>query len=264
MISCAGHAPLKAVLFDLGETLLNPGGASPGFVHDQAEQDFLAVFAYLQGMGKALPPWRTFYDIMLGRFQERRKASFRSDESVHIGRVVRIALEEMRIPLHDVDMDRCVRLTFQYSDDHAILYPDAISLVRKLRSLGLQTGLISNTIWPGWCQDETLARLGIRDLLDARIYSADVAFAKPHPSIFLRALDMLHVPAESAVFVGDHFDPDICGAQGVGMKAIYFDVPYRQESHPIIVPDGRITSLSQVPSELARLYPNSYRKGQSA
>ena len=131
--------------------------------------------------------------------------------------------------------------------------------MRRLRSLGLHTGLISNTVWPGCCQDETLARLGVRGLLDPRIYSADVPFTKPHPSIFLRALDSLGVPAESAVFVGDHYDPDICGAQGVGMGAIYFDVPYRQESHPTIVPDERITALNQVPEALSRLYPNSLK-----
>ena len=251
------HEPLKAVIFDLGETLLNPGGVSPGFVHDQAEQDFLAVYAYLQGMGQALPPWQAYYGAMLGHFQERRRASFRTHSSVHIGTIMREALEAMGISLPDVDVDRCVRLTYQYSDSHAILYADAIPLLRRLRSLGLRTSLISNTVWPGWCQDETLARLGARDLLDPRIYSADVAFAKPHPTIFQRALDSLGVPAESAVYVGDHYDPDIRGAQGIGMKAIFFDVPYRQESHPTIVPDARVTSLSQVPEALAKLYPGS-------
>jgi putative hydrolase of the HAD superfamily len=43
---------------------------------------------------------------------------------------------------------------------------------------------------------------------------------KPHPSIFIAALQLLGVGAAEAVMVGDSFKHDIEGALGVGMRAI--------------------------------------------
>jgi len=192
---------------------------------------------------------------MLGHLRQRRAQGFCTDCSVHIGDVIREVLLEMDVPLERVNLNTCIRLTFQYSVETARLYPQTIPTLLALRRMGLRLGLVSNTIWPGWCQDEILELLGIRDLLEARVYSADVEYAKPHPSIFRQALRMLRVPPSAAVFVGDHLDPDISGAHKAGMRAILLQVPYRQEQDSGIVPDAAIASLDELPHKLAALYP---------
>lgn len=248
---------LQAVLFDLGETLLDTGSDTPDFERDQAERDFRAVFDYLQGERIATPPWTIFYPAMLGHLRQRRAQGFCTDCSVHIGDVMREVLLEMDIPLERVNLNTCVRLTFQYSVETARLYPQAIPALLALRRMGWRLGLVSNTIWPGWCQDEILELLGVRDLLEARVYSADVEYAKPHPSIFRQALRILRVPPSAAVFVGDHLDPDVSGAHSAGMRAILLQVPYRREEKPGIVPDATIASLDELPQALAALDPPS-------
>jgi len=251
----APASQLKAILFDLGETLLDTGGIVPDFFKDQAEEDFAKVYAYLQKRGKPLPAWGAFYDALAGLLRKRQEASWTSHKSVHIGRVMHDALWNLGILLEDAELDECVRLTYEYSDSTAALYPEVLPLIRNLQKRGFRIGMISNTIWPHWYQDSTMERLGVRDLLYPRLYSADLEFKKPHPTIFQRAAQLLNVSPGSTVFVGDHLDPDIIGAQGAGMKAILFDVPYRQESNPSIVPHARITSLEKVPGALDRLYP---------
>jgi putative hydrolase of the HAD superfamily len=255
----AGYRPLerrrlRAVIFDLGETLLDPGGASPGFFEDQAEQDFRPVYSYLAHAGFHLPAWGLFLEQMLAPYLAQRQVSRHTFESIHIGDMMQRALSAMGIALSAPALEACVRLTFQYSVDHAVLYPDVIPLLAVLQAQGLATGLVSNTIWPSWCQDESLERLNVRDLLFPRIYSADVPYAKPHPSIFQHALGLLSVRPEEAVFVGDRLDLDIRGPHSAGMKAILFRVPYRSESSPEVIPDDAVDSLADLPAALARLY----------
>jgi putative hydrolase of the HAD superfamily len=99
--------------------------------------------------------------------------------------------------------------------------PDAGSTLQTLRDLGLGVGLLSNSHWPRPFHEHFLERDGLADLIDARLYTSEMPFQKPHPSAFRAALDAVGVddPAR-AVFVGDRPFDDISGARGVGMRAV--------------------------------------------
>src|SRR5947209_11818716 len=99
--------------------------------------------------------------------------------------------------------------------------PDARPTLRTLRDRGLRIGLLSNTHWPRQFHEHFLERDGLAELIDARLYTSEMPFQKPHPSAFRAALDAVDVddPAR-AVFVGDLPFDDISGAKGVGMKAV--------------------------------------------
>lgn len=253
MTTIPAGSHLRAVLFDLGETLLDAGGRTPLF-RDQAEQDFQAVFAYLQAQGQALPPWPTFFDYLLQRYNQWRQDSYQSLKSIHIAELLQQACARWGIELGPTQLQETISLTYRYSDETARLYPDALATMDTLRSQELQLGLISNTIWPGWCHEPTMARLGISSRVPHRFYSADQPFRKPHPQIFATALAALGVAAEQAVYVGDHLDPDIRGAHAAGMQAMLLRMPYRTERHPHIAADATIDALSDLPNALAKLF----------
>jgi HAD superfamily hydrolase (TIGR01509 family) len=235
-----------AVVFDLGETLLDSGGISPDFVRDEAEADFRAVHLYLDGQGYALPEWPGLLEVAVDVFRRQVEQMRNTHASLHMARIIREAVHELDIPVSPRDIDISILLTHQNSHKRARLYREALPTLRRLRARGVRTGLISNTAWPHWCQDRMLAALGVRDLLYPRIYSADCPYAKPHASIFGQALQALHVDPVRAVYVGDRIEPDVIGAQGAGMRAILLEVPYRRESHPGIEPDARIASLDRL------------------
>ena len=81
--------------------------------------------------------------------------------------------------------------------------------------------LLSNTHWPRTFHEHFLERDGLVDLIDARLYTSEMPYQKPHPTAFRTALDAVGVddPAR-AVFVGDRPFDDISGAKGVGLKAV--------------------------------------------
>jgi putative hydrolase of the HAD superfamily len=99
--------------------------------------------------------------------------------------------------------------------------PEAAPTLRALRERGLRTGLLSNTHWPRAFHERFLARDGLADLIDVRLYTSEMPFQKPHPSAFeaaIRALDLAR--PEAAVFVGDRPWDDISGAQRTGLRAV--------------------------------------------
>jgi putative hydrolase of the HAD superfamily len=99
--------------------------------------------------------------------------------------------------------------------------PDAVDVLTALKARGLRTGLLSNTHWPRSVHEEFLARDGLTDLLDVRLYTSDMTHMKPHAEAFRALLDAVGVDdPRRAVFVGDRPRDDIAGAKAFGMKAV--------------------------------------------
>jgi putative hydrolase of the HAD superfamily len=99
--------------------------------------------------------------------------------------------------------------------------PDAGPTLMALRDRGLRIALLSNTHWPRSFHERFLERDGLADLIDARLYTSEMPFQKPHPSAFRAALDAVGVEDPGrAVFVGDRPFDDISGAKEAGLRAV--------------------------------------------
>jgi len=121
--------------------------------------------------------------------------------------------------------------------------PDAAPTLRALRQRGLRVGLLSNTHWPRPFHERFLERDGLAALIDARLYTSEMPFQKPHPSAFRAALDQLDVTdPDEAVFVGDRPWDDITGAQRVGMRAVLRPNSMITDTTPV-EPDAVIEAL---------------------
>jgi putative hydrolase of the HAD superfamily len=104
---------------------------------------------------------------------------------------------------------------------HTVADPQALPVLTALRERGIRTGLLSNTHWPREWHERWLARDGMLDLLDARVYTSDLQHLKPHPQAFTAVLDALGgIDPQRAVFVGDRPLDDISGAKRMGMRAV--------------------------------------------
>jgi putative hydrolase of the HAD superfamily len=60
--------------------------------------------------------------------------------------------------------------------------------------------------------------------------SEEVGLKKPHPVIFETALDKASVLPQSSIMIGDTFEADILGAEGVGMNTLFYN--YRKNEVP--------------------------------
>jgi putative hydrolase of the HAD superfamily len=124
------------------------------------------------------------------------------------------------------------------------LYDDVLPALGVLKSCGVVMGLISNID-----QDikPVCSELGLDTYITHVITSNDVRSEKPHPLIFLAALDSAGVEAEESVYVGDQYSCDVVGARGVGMRPVLVD---RYDLFPEIADCARIRSLAELVDNL--------------
>jgi putative hydrolase of the HAD superfamily len=125
---------------------------------------------------------------------------------------------------------------------------DTRETLALLSKKGLSLGCVTNTLLLEKGILDLLQMLDMRGLFESVVVSSEIGFRKPHPSLFLRALDELGVAASQAVFVGDSLRNDVAGAKGVGMRAV-LTRQYRRErldgADP--APDAVVERLSDLP-----------------
>ena len=124
-------------------------------------------------------------------------------------------------------------------------FDDVPETLNLLRERGFIIGLISNIDNRGG--SELTDRLELTPFLDFAVFSSDVGAEKPHPPIFLAALEKASVRPEEAMHVGDQLTSDIDGARGVGINPVLLD---RDRNHVGIQDCPRIEGMGELPGLL--------------
>jgi HAD superfamily hydrolase (TIGR01509 family) len=243
-------APIKAVVFDLGGTLVDwPdwdtaaeqrwGEAYDSWCGQRRDADLPARSSFVRAMREAeLAHWRRV---------EREHWSGPAELVLREG-FVRLGLQPLEADIPAV-LDGYARAVSGWAQ----VFPDSSSTLLQLRGLGYRTGLLSNTWWAAAWHNADLAAHALQDLLDAAIYTSDEPHSKPHPSVFCAIASRLGVTPEACLMVGDRPIDDIRGALGAGMLAVL-----KTNGHPRPIPDdvhptATIETLSELPGVLDRL-----------
>jgi HAD superfamily hydrolase (TIGR01509 family) len=126
---------------------------------------------------------------------------------------------------------------------------DTLPVLTSLKRRGLKTAIVSNTPWgsSGHAWRSELARHGLLAAADAVVFCTDVGWRKPHAAPFRRALEILGVGAKEAVFVGDDPVWDVEGANGAGLRPILLATRAHQLN------PAQVTVAASLPEVLARI-----------
>lgn len=132
------------------------------------------------------------------------------------------------------------------------LRPDALEVLRTLRSSGLKLALVSD------CTDELpLAwnRTPLAELFDATVFSCVERTRKPDPKLFRAAAQRLGVEPAQCLYVGDGGGDELAGSAAVGMLPVLLAGPDWTDNHAPGRPEAwtglRAETLSEVPAILA-------------
>ena len=129
----------------------------------------------------------------------------------------------------------------QFWEPHTFTDQQVRPLWEGLRERGIRVGVLSNTIWSRDYHRGVFERDGVLDLIDADVYSSEIAWTKPHSQAFLAAAAALGVEPAEAVYVGDRPFEDVHGSQVAGMRAIWVPhskIPVAQQVSVDVTPDG--------------------------
>lgn len=250
---------LKAILFDLGGTLLH--------YHDPELTDnarpfrrvtlagFDDLLDALEVTGTALPPRAEMHARLDEQIRQSYLAGLDGLRGGSVEAPMRAALAGVGVTLDEATWAEVRRHFYRRIDEIVSPRVGMVETLAALRERGYKLGLISNTYWAADLHDRHLEEHGLLDLLPLRVYSCDTPYRKPHPAIFRTALDALGVQPEEAAYVGDRLDVDVAGAQSAGMVGVLIRSPYQpQGSAPAdVTPDIIIDELPDLPPALAAL-----------
>lgn len=206
--------PLRAVVFDAGETLVHPAPSFPELFStvlaragDQRSPDAVveasrSVFHRFSEAAKDNELWTTS--------PERSARFWRS--------VYDRMLEELGLAGR-MDLRESLYATFTNPANYA-LFDDVVGALDELEARGLALAIVSN--FEGWLED-LLELLGVRGRFPVRVISGLEGIEKPDAAIFERALTRLGVEPADSVYVGDNPEFDVDPAIALGMTPVLID-----------------------------------------
>jgi len=240
---------IKAVLFDLGGTLLTFGKVNSFRLFRSAAR---GTYAFLKQAGQPVSSfryyfWRNFVSVRLHyAFSSIIRKDFDSLALLKRAGVKR------GIRLRDEQWERLSWLWYEPLSEIAKAEADIVATMSKLKEAGLRLGIVSNTFVHGVSLDKHLAKVGILDFLPVRVYSYNFGFRKPDRRIFEAAAQQIGCSPEPCVFVGDQIDTDIKGALRAGMHAVLKNTC---KNHSRKIPRNvlRIEAIRELPEVIKRI-----------
>ena len=134
--------------------------------------------------------------------------------------------------------------------------PEVIPTLIALRDKGYRLGVVSNG--RSTKQWEKIIRLGLHHFFDAVVISEEVGSEKPDAKIFRETLEKLEAKPQETIYVGDHLETDILGANKAGIVSVMMmkgkhkhDKPLNQELEPKYV-IRKISDILKILEESAK------------
>ncbi len=248
-------ATLKAVLFDLDDTLLDWSGFNEPW--ESVHRDHLiGVLDYFRSAGFDVGDFEAFAEAFRDRTADAWNSARSSLRAPHLGVVLFEAAADCGVPVEQLDVTDALRAYRWGAVEGTVIFPETRETIRALHACGIRVGIVTNAYQPMWLRDVEMSAHGILDLFpDCRLSAADVGYLKPHPAIFQAALDCLGTHPEETVFVGDDPEADIAGAQAAGLLGVLRSTPRTRPLLNTIAPNAIIHDLRELLTLLDGWYP---------
>ncbi len=240
---------IKAVIFDLGNTLLYFNGSWD----DVYERSDLAMASTLILSGLEIDK-SAFREDFRGRLKAAHKQRELDHLEVSTTNILNESLELFGYPnLAPEIIESALASLYAVSQEQWLVEDDCLSTLKKLRSLRYKMGLLSNA---GDDVDlQTLVnKARIRPFFDFVLSSEKIGYRKPHAAYFEAGLKNWDLKIDQVAMVGDKPHADILGANQLGIYSIW--IKRRAELIPQdenIKPDAVISSLSELPELLRKI-----------
>ncbi|MEO6396984.1 MAG: HAD family hydrolase, partial [Tepidiformaceae bacterium] len=213
--------PIRAILFDIGDTLWHARSAPPTVEFRRMAAERAARELRALGLSHSDPALvsRSLWSAM----EEAMNLARRTDlVEPDYGDVARAALHELGLEVAASDAGMLLEATYISGvEGGKAPFPDARPTLLALRERGFLLGAVTNRAFGGERFRADLRDAGLDIGWDVETVSVEVGFLKPHPAIFEHALNHLKIAPADALMVGNSLAEDVLGAQRVGIRAAW-------------------------------------------
>ncbi len=246
---------IKAVLFDLGETLLTFGKVNRARIYRQGAE---STYDFLKKQGQPVGSFRYYYWRNLVLLRIKHWLTFITGRDFDALALLKKSGSKKGINLTEQQWQHLAWLWYEPLSKVAKAEPKTKETLTVLTKLGLKLGIVSNTFVNAGSLDKHLEQLGILEFFPVRLYSYRFDFRKPDARIFKAAADKIGEMFDNILFVGDQINKDIKSAMRIGMHAVLKEA-YTNAGKK--TPNGviKITHLAELPAIIEKINAESSR-----
>lgn len=246
---------IKAVLFDLGETLLTFGKVNKARIYRQGAE---STYDFLKKQGQPVGSFKYYYWRNLVLLRIKHWLTFITGRDFDALALLKKSGSKKGIKLTDQQWRQLVWLWYEPLSKIAKAELETKETLTALKKLGLKLGIVSNTFVNAASLDKHLEQLGILNFFPVRLYSYKFDFRKPDARIFRAAADKIGEMFENILFVGDQINNDVKAAMKTGMHAV-LKTAYTNAGKK--TPNGviKITQLAELPALIEKINNESTR-----
>jgi len=257
---------VRAVLFDLGQTLLEYPGNTHEFWSGYLKERLAEVRATLSDMGAQVEGTAdAFADRAVGIVWPERKINM-SGRSWHFGDRMRALLAAYgREECTDEECEALTNAFYKPIGEATRRYPETLEVLEALNERGIRMAIISNAPGdvPGRLLRADMRRWEIEQFFDAFVISGDVPWRKPNPAFMEAAAEALGVQPQDCLVVGDSLKADVAGAKAAGMMSVWVNRERVTAPECKSRPDFAIFELGQLADILRGLGKRAHRLGRA-
>ena len=208
---------IKAVLFDLGDTLLNFGKVNTSRLFREGAK---LSYDFLKSCGQPVGNFKYYCWRNLMAIRIRYWLSNITRNDFNSLALLRGIGTKKGIKLSRQQWRHLAWLWYEPLSKVGQAEPHIVETLTKLRKMGIELGIVSNTFVHSSSLEKHLEQLGVLDFFSAKLYSYEFDFRKPDARIFKAAADKIGQMLENVLFVGDRIDRDVKAAIKAGMQAV--------------------------------------------
>ena len=214
---CLAEKKIQAVLFDIGETLLNFGKVDVIALFKQGGKQ---AHEFLQKLGQPVESLNTYLLKHLWMIRVFRVWSYLTGKDFNSLAILKKMEQKRGVKLSPQQWEDFGWCWYEPLSKMAAVETDIKQTLEKLKQAGIKLGILSNTFINAVTLERHLAQFGILDFFPVRLYSYQFKFRKPDSRIFIEAAKKIGCEPCNVLYVGDRLDLDIAGAAKANMPAV--------------------------------------------
>jgi len=245
---------IKAVFFDLGETLLTFGRVNTTRLFRQSAR---LSYTFLKNLSQPVGNFRRY--CFKNLFHMRIHYVLSNIIKKDFDAFALLKKVNNKLKLSDSQWQHLAWLWYEPLSKLAKVESDIIQTLTALVNLNLRLGILSNTFIHSSSLEKHLSQFNILDFFTVRLYSYQFRFRKPDVRIFKSAAEKIGELPKNILFVGDLISTDIKPALKAGMRTVLKSA-YTNECKKVPQTVLRINRLSELPDLVQKINSQATRQ----